>query len=88
MMIERNYGDPIINLKTKGVSSIVYNYHILKESVREDSQVLNIHSLQGLDAVVPEELVVNVLVLRIQVIQDGLCVTAMGGSEYYYFKVL
>ena len=65
VVVERYYRYPIIQLVAEGIYGIVYNYEVLKVSVANDSQVLDVDPVLGANAVVAIEAVLDELALRV-----------------------
>ena len=80
--------DSVWDLVAEGVGCVVYDGDVLEGSALEYAHVLNIDSLGGLNTVVSEEPVVNVLPIGIQIIQHDICVASVRGREYDYLEVL
>lgn len=64
-IIERYNRDAILRLKAIRISCIIYEHNFAELAIRQNAQVLNVHSLGRLDTVVPEQSMMYVLPLRI-----------------------
>ena len=71
----------IVDLQTKAVEEVVDNDHVLEVTVLDDSEILDEEAILGLHAMLPGEYIWDVLVLRIDVIDDGICIVLGGGCE-------
>ena len=68
IVLERRDGYSVSKLRSKGVNSVIYNYKVLKISVFEHSEILNVDIIGGFDAIVSIDPVLNELSLRIYII--------------------
>jgi hypothetical protein len=76
---------PHLYLKRKTIRRIIHNDHILQLPINHP-EILDIHSLQRLDATVPEQPVLDELVLRVQVVEDHVRVAGVAGCEDYQLE--
>jgi len=81
VVVERYYRYPVVQLVAEGIDGIVYNYEVLKVSVANDSQVLDVDTVFGANAVVAIEAVLDELALRVEVVQDHVCVGLVARCE-------
>jgi hypothetical protein len=68
IVLERRDRYSVSKLRSKGVNSVIYNYKVLKISVFEHSEILNVDIIGGFDAIVSIDPVLNELSLRIYII--------------------
>jgi hypothetical protein len=88
MMIERHNRNPIINLKTKRISSIINKHHIRQGTTFKHPQILHINPLKSLNTTVPIKSMMYEPIIRIQIVQYSLSIAVMGGSKDNDLKVL
>ena len=81
VVVERYYRYPVVQLVAEGIDGIVYNYEVLKVSVANDSQVLDVDPVFGANTVVAIEAVLDELALRVEVVQDHVCVRLVARCE-------
>ena len=73
--------DSIVNLQAETVEQIIDDHHILEIAVLDDPEILDEEPILGLHAVLSGEHVGDVLVLWINVIDDGICIVLGRGRE-------
>jgi hypothetical protein len=93
VIIEIEYGNPIIHLlyfpyylKRKTISGIINYNHILHTPIN-NPQIFHIYALLSLHTTLPEQSVLYMLSLRIQVIQHNIGIAAMRGREHDYLEM-
>lgn len=79
-------GDPVLGLGCVGVGCVVHQNHVAEVSV-DHSQILGVHALRCLVAVLAEESVLDVLVVGIEVVEDHVGIAGVAGSEDNHLKV-
>jgi hypothetical protein len=82
-----NYRDSVVDLISEAISSVINNDHIAKVAIGENPQVFNVNSVH-IDAVVPEEPLMNQFSSRVEVVKDDISVALMRSSEYEDLEVL
>lgn len=85
-VVVRQNGDAVVQLSCVGVSSIVHQYHFGHVAINYP-QVLAVHALGGLVAMLAEQPVVNVAVLGVEVVEDNVGIATVTGSEDDDFEV-
>lgn len=88
VVFEGSNRDAIGQLSPKRVHRIVHNDHVLHVPVFEHSQVLYVHVIRGLNAMVSIQSVLYQLLSRVNVVQDNICIPFMTGCKHHYLKVL
>ena len=73
--------DAVLELVQVGIGSVIDQQHILHLPILQHSQVLDIDALLGLPALASEESVADVLVLRVEVVEDHIGVAFVTGRE-------
>lgn len=83
VLVKRNNRDSILQMVKIRVCCIVHQKDVLKISILDDSQVLDIDSFLGLPALRTEETMTYQLSLRIEIIQNNVGVAFMAGCKDY-----
>lgn len=86
--VEWNDGDAVVNLKGEGEDWVVDNDQVTEVSVSEYPKVFHVVAFLGLHAVVAVETVLEELVLRVEVVQDGICIGLVWCSEDYDLEIV
>lgn len=68
VIVERDNGDPVVNLKCKAVHAIVYNDHIFQVSISKYPQILDIIPLLSQKAVLSVKSSLEIFILRVNII--------------------
>ena len=71
---EFKYRNSIIDLESKTMQKIINNNHVFKISVLDNSEILNEETILGLHAVFSGKYITNILIIRINVIDYGICI--------------
>lgn len=88
VVIERYDWNTIINLECETIDTVVHDDHVLQVSVAEDSEIFDIVTFRCEIAMLSVESVLDVLVVGVNVIQDGICVYLMTGGKDDDLEVL
>lgn len=87
IIIERNYRNTIINLESKGINRIIYNNHIFKSSISNNSQVFNIKPFFGKYAMLTIHSKLNKFSIGINIVKNSIGVSLMRCSEHHDLEV-
>ena len=68
-MVVRQDWDTVVWLSCIGVGCIVHKDHLAEISIK-DSQILAVHSFRSLIAVVSEETMMDIQVLRVKIVKN------------------
>lgn len=85
-LIVWNYGDSVLDLESVGVGRVVHQHHLIGRPI-DHPQILNIRALRGCKTVLPEQSVMNVFVLGVQVVQYHVGVARVTRCKHDHFKI-
>lgn len=88
VVVEWNDRDAVVDLEGEAVDAVVDNNHILQVPSLKNPEVLNIVALLGQEAVLPVQPVRDVLVLRVDVVQNSISIDLVTRRECYHLEVL
>lgn len=88
IVVEGNYWDSIIDLEGKWIHRIVHYYQVFQISVPDDSQVLDIIPLLGEYTMLSIHAILDEFMIRINVVQYGICIGLVTGCEDDDLEVL
>ena len=76
MLVVNKFKDrnPIVNLQAETVQKIVNDNHVFELTVFDDSEILDEEAVLGLHAMLPGKYITDVLILRVDVVDDRICI--------------
>ena len=77
LVIERYYWDAVVDLICEGVHTIINNNHVFHPAIRNYAKILHIIAFRSLDTVLSVQSVLEQFILRINVVEDSICVSLM-----------
>lgn len=80
-------GNTIFDLEAERVDQVVNNGHIFEISVLDDSKILDVETILGLQTEVSVKNIADIFLFGVKLLNNGLSISLSGGSEYQNFKV-
>lgn len=88
IIFERDDGDAVRKLVAERVDCIVNYNQILEIPIFEDPQILDVDPIFSWNALVSVQTVLDVFILRVDVINDNVSVILVTSCEYHDFEIL
>lgn len=86
-MVERDYRNTIVNLVGKGVNTIVNYNHVFHCPIGYYSQIFDVIPFWCLHTVLPIHTILEHLILRVNIVEDCICINLMRRCEYNNLKI-
>ena len=86
LVVKRYNRNPVIDLISKRVDTVVNNDHVFEFAIADDSQVLHVVAFGGLHAVLAVQPVLEELVVWVDIVQDGVCICLMGRCKHDHLE--
>ena len=87
VIVEGNYRDSIVDLEGEAVHRIINDDHILKSSIANDSEILNVKSLLGENTVLSVHSELDKLSVRINIVENCVRICLVRSCEHHHLEM-